>query len=271
MDNAMKKYDLTDRMSDLIRDDYRLLQVMSRFGLSLGVGDLTVRDVCNLHGVDAYTFLSVANFMQEEDEHVHADVASLSLPSMLDYLKRAHSYYMEFCLPNIRRKLIEAINCSANHQVAFLIQKFFDEYVAEVAEHMEFENLHEFAYVHNLMQGNVEEADRITLQACPLKAQNRKEGHDTLSVYHAGEYSNILLFTRQQALQHKQIDSKLSELKNIIIKYYPSSKENHLLNAVLFDIFICEEDLALHCRIEDCLFVPAVRLLEKKMDYETSD
>lgn len=265
MDNAINKYRLTDRLSDLIRDDYRILQVMSRFGLSLGFGDKSVQEVCASHGVDGYTFLAVANFMQEEDEQVHTDVENLSIPCMMDYLKRAHSYYLDFCLPAIRHKLIEAINIPANHQVAFLIQKFFDEYAAEVREHMEFEDRHEFHYVKSLMQGNVEVAERITHEACPMKALVRKSTEGTpVSVYHAGEHSNILLFTRQHALQHKQIDSKLSELKNIIIKYYPASQDNHLLNAVLFDIFICEEDLALHCRIEDCLFVPAVRLLEKK-------
>lgn len=265
MDNAINKYSLNYRMSDLVRDDYRLLQVMSRFGLPLGFGDRTVEQVCEAHGVDACTFLAVANFMQEEDELVHTDVQNLSIHTMLDYLKRAHSYYMDFCLPTIREKLVEAIDCSANNQVAFLILKFFDEYVAEVNEHMDFENRHEFHYVTNLMKGNVEAAERITREACPMKALMRKNGEGMpVNVYSEGEYSNILLFTRQQAVQHKLIDSKLSELKNIIIKYYPASEDNHLLNAVLFDIFICEEDLALHCRIEDCLFVPAVRLLEKK-------
>lgn len=266
MDNAFYKYSLTDRLSDLIRDDCRLLQVMSRFALPLGFGDKTVQEVCDLHGVDAPTFLAVANFMQEEDEQVHTDVQCLSIPAMMDYLKRAHSYYLDFSLPAIRCKLVEATNCpDGNPQISFLIRKFFDEYVAEVREHMEFEDRHEFHYVNSLMRGDVDNAERITHEACPMKALVRKgEGEQPVSVYHAGEHSNILLFTRQHALQHRQIDSKLSELKNIIIKYYPASQDNHLLNAVLFDLFVCEEDLALHCRIEDCLFVPAVRLLEKK-------
>lgn len=265
MDNAINKYSLDDRMGRLVREDYRLLLVMTRFGLPLGFGEKSVQDVCAQHGVDAVTFLAVANFMQEEDELVHTDVESLSIPTLMDYLKRAHNYYLDFSLPAIRRKLIEAINLPENQQVSFLILKFFDEYVAEVREHMEFENRHEFHYVNHLMQGDVVAAERITHEACPMKALMRRSNEGApVSVYHAGEHSNILLFTRQHALQHKQIDSKLSELKNIIIKYYPASQDNHLLNAVLFDIFICEEDLALHCRIEDCLFVPAVRLLEKK-------
>ena len=58
MDN-LQKYKPTDKMIDLISDNYSLLQVMSRFGLSLGFGDKTVKEVCELNGVDCRTFLIV--------------------------------------------------------------------------------------------------------------------------------------------------------------------------------------------------------------------
>ena len=60
--------------------------------------------------------------------------------------------------------------------------------------------------------------------------------------------------------QHDQIDIKLRELKNIIIKYYPSGSSNEL-NGVLFDIFNCEHELASHNAVEDELFIPAVERL----------
>ena len=52
-------------MIDLISDNYSLLQVMSRFGLSLGFGDKTVKEVCEMNGVDCPTFLAVVNFMAD--------------------------------------------------------------------------------------------------------------------------------------------------------------------------------------------------------------
>ena len=70
------------------------------------------------------------------------------------------------------------------------------------------------------------------------------------------------------ASKHNQIDRKLTELKNIIIKYYPEKENNNLLNAVLFDIFNCEQDLASHCRVEDYMFVPAVAQMERKLRNE---
>ena len=54
-----EKYKETDHMGDIICDDYRILQVISRFGLSLGFGDHTVAETCQAAGVDAPTFLAV--------------------------------------------------------------------------------------------------------------------------------------------------------------------------------------------------------------------
>ena len=48
--NKRLKYSGTDKMSDLICENYNLLLVMSRFGLSLGFGDQTVQRYVNVRG-----------------------------------------------------------------------------------------------------------------------------------------------------------------------------------------------------------------------------
>ena len=50
--NKYMKYSATDRMSDLICENYNLLLVMSRFGLSLGFGEKTVEKVFEQQGVN---------------------------------------------------------------------------------------------------------------------------------------------------------------------------------------------------------------------------
>ena len=230
MDNP-HKYRATDKMSDLICDNYALLMVMSRFGLSLGFGEKTVGETCQSQGVDCHTFLAVANFLNSGNKQ---QKNNFSVAALMEYLKRAHTYFLDFNLPAIRRKLIEAIDCSSTNDVAYLILKFFDEYAKEVRRHMEYENQAVFTYVEQLLQGRLSD-----------------------------EY-NIATF----ASKHNQIDTKLKELKNIIIKYYPEKENNNLLNAVLFDIFNCEQDLATHCQVEDYMFVPAVAQIERKLKNE---
>ena len=225
------KYASTDKMSDLICGNYNLLLVMSRFGLSLGFGDQTVEQVCDQQGVHTGTFLAVVNFMEDECCIREDYQEKISVEALIDYLRQAHSYFLDFNLPAIRRKLIDAIDCSKD-DIAFLILKFYDEYVNEVRAHMEYENQVVFQYVDALLKGR-----------------------DTQGY-------NIRIF----AARHNQIETKLTELKNIIVKYYPAKTNNNLLNSVLFDIYSCEKDLSSHCRVEDYIFVPLMLDFEKKTE-----
>ena len=219
-------YSPSDKLRSLIRDNSLLLMVMSRFGISLGFGNKNVNDICEQNKVDTATFLTVANFISKKE----CSYKQVSLASLIHYLKRAHNYFLDFNLPTIRRRLIEAIDCSGTDEVALLILQFYDEYVLEVRRPMEYENETVFGYVEDLLQGRYQ-----------------------------ADY-NIRMF----ADKHNDIAPKLEELKDIIIRYYPQ-KENDMLNSVLFDIINCEQDLTSHCLVEDHLFVPAVELMEEEL------
>ncbi len=224
-------------MADLIADQPGVLLVMSRFGMPLGVGDQTVSEYCSTHSVDSTTFLAVANFARMPRDAAEYYVPRLKVESLIEYLKRAHEYFLDFQLPMIRRKLLEAVDCSRDNEVAYMILKFYDEYTGEVRRHMQHENRRIFTYVESLMQ------------------RRRPDASFEIS---------------QFARSHVGIDRKLQELKNIIIKYYtPRAGEGcDMLNNVLFDIYACEADLRSHCQVEDMLFVPAVRRLEENIMQE---
>ena len=224
-------YSPTDKMSDIICDNYSLLQVMSRFGLPLGFGDYSVEEVCKSSQVDCNTFLAVVNFINKGHSRSSLPQTDISVETLMIYLKNAHHYFLDFQLPTIRRKLLEAIDCSTDNEITFLILKFFDVYVQEVRNHMNYEDQYVFTYVDNLLKGQKD------------------------------ENYNIKMFVSH----HDHIDEKLTELKNSIIKYYPDSKKAYMMNAVLFDIFNCEKDLVSHNAIEDYLFVPAVLQLEEEV------
>ena len=216
-------YTAQEKLKDLISDNSRLLMVLNRFGISLGFGERSVKESCELQGVDVATFLSVANFIGKNERNV----TEISMASLISYLKQAHVYFLDYVLPMIRRRLIEAIDCSGSDEVAFLILRFYDEYVVEVRRHMEYENRKVFRYVEALLNG--EKDPRYAIDMCAEK--------------------------------HNNMDKKLKELKDIIIRYYPE-QGNDLLTSVLFDIINCEQDLSQHCEVEDYIFVPAVRKIE---------
>ena len=213
-------------MCDLICDNYPMLLVMSRFGIALGFGDQTVGQVCSNNQVDVKTFLAVVNLLIDDEKQTITDT-SLSVTSLITYLKNSHNYFLDFRLPAIREKLLQAID-GEHHDVAEVVIRYFDEYAGEVRRHMNYEDEIVFPYVAKLLDGEEQEY-------------------------------NIEMFSKQ----HDDVESRLSELKDIIIKYYPGTS-THELNNVLFDIFSCASDMAYHNAVEDSIFVPVIKTLEQQ-------
>jgi regulator of cell morphogenesis and NO signaling len=225
------KFSANEKMTNLIKEDHTLLLVISRFGLSLGFGNKTVKEVCDSNGIDCETFLAVVNFLSESNFEIETLNDNLDLKSVINYLQNAHSYFIDFKLPAIRSKLLQAVETPEQTlPYGEIFLKFFDEYVLEVKKHMAYENKVVFPYVLNLLNGKVDE-----------------------------DYSISVFEDR-----HSEIDSRLVELKNILIRYFPSKGSNHLLTEVLFDILSCEKDLASHNQVEDYLFAPAIEVVEQK-------
>ena len=214
-------------MISIIADNYDTLQSLGRFGINLGFGDKTVREVCEHQQVDTYTFLAVVNFTINGSREFDQEL--LSIPTLLHYLKASHDYYLNFQLPFIRKQLVDALD--VNDSLAKLIIKLYDEYAQEIHLHMEYEEQTVFPYVDHLLNNQVDEN------------------------YDIGTFSK----------NHSKIDVKLRELKNIILKYLPSDmRHNNQLTATLYNLYINEEWLLNHAMVEDFLFIPAISYLERK-------
>lgn len=221
-------YEASDKMISLIRDNYNLLQSLGSFGISLGFGDKTVKQVCDDQNVDTNTFLAVVNFTINGYREM-GDVSRLSVPTLLQYLKASHEYFLGFQLPFIRKELVDALD--ENDNLARLILKLYDEYSRSVTLHMKYEEKTVFPYVESLLAGK------------------------PMANYAIDMYSK----------HHGQESSKLRELKSIIIKYFPGDcLRNNQLSATLYDIYNNEEWLALHAEVEDNIFIPAIKYLEDK-------
>ena len=222
-----KMYEADDKMISLIRDNYDLLQSLGSFGISLGFGDKTVKETCEYNGVDTYTFLAVVNFTINGYGNFEDD-EQVDARTLLHYLDASHKYYLDFQLPFIRRELEDSLN--GEDSLSQLILRFYDEYAHEIRRHMTYEQKTLFPYVMSLLDG----------QPAP-------------------DYS-IETFSKH----HGAADKKLRELKLLIIKYLPSDGlRNNQLTATLHDIYDNEAWLHQHAQVEDYIFVPAIRRLER--------
>lgn len=226
-------------MATLMASEPEALRIISRFNLPLGIGEKTVDEVCTVHNVHTATFLAIINYKIGAERHF--SIEDISLPTLLDYLSQSHKHFFDFSLPMLRKKLIEATNFTvADSQIPMLIIKYFDEYVGEISKHMEHENTRVFPYVESLIRGAAPQ---------PNKTDEFSRQHRTID--------------------DKNVANKLSELKKLIIKYYPDNSGNSMMLSALYDLFLTEQDIATHCSIEDNMLIPAIKLLEKNNRIKT--
>ena len=223
-----KLYEADDKMITLISDNYNILQSLGRFGISLGFGDKTVREVCEEQEVDTFTFLAIVNYTINGYRNVDSE-ERFSVPTLLHYLKSSHEYYLNFQLPAIRTQLQEALDMKDN--LARLILKLYDGCAQEIRRHMQYEEKTVFPYVVDLLNNKI----------------NNNYDIDTFSKHHG------------------QVDLRLKELKNIIIKYLPTDiRHNNQLTSILYNLYNNEEWLVNHSQVEEDIFIPAIRNLERR-------
>ena len=209
-------YKASHKMCDLIAHEEDAIQIISRFGLEMGVGEQTIEQVCEAYHVHTPTFLAIVNYKVFHKRVIPDDI---DIPTLQRYLSNAHSYFLEFRLPRLRRALIEAIiPADPTTKIPGLILRCYDEFVEEIRTHIAHEN-----------EGLFDEHE-----------------HDD-----------------------QRITDKLTEIKNLIIKYYPGanlqspipnpqSPITYLLIGVMSDLWHTEQDFADHCAIEDNILRPAL-------------
>lgn len=206
-------YKATDKICDLIAREEDAIQIISRFGLEMGVGEQTIAQVCTAHGVHTPTFLAIVNYKIFKQRVIPADI---DIQTLRCYLNNAHAYFLDFRLPRLRRALIEAIiPVDPATKIPGLILRCYDDFVEEIRTHIE---------------------------------------HENAGLYEEHEHDD------------ERITSKLTEIKNLIIKYYPGagnkSSVTYLLISVMSDLWHTEQDFADHCAIEDDILRPALKKMQ---------
>ena len=208
-------YKGSDKICELMSHEEDAIQIISRFGLEMGVGEQTIAEVCESHSVHTPTFLAIVNYKVFHQRVVSADI---DIPTLQRYLHNAHTYFLEFRLPRLRRALIEAIiPADPTTKIPGLILRCYDEFVDEIRTHIEHENA-------GLFDEHEHDDQRIT--------------------------------------------DKLTEIKNLIIKYYPTKPTStegtvtYTLISVMSDLWHTEHDFADHCAIEDDILRPALTKIQ---------
>lgn len=232
----MNQFDQNTKMADIIHANHLLLPVINRFGIRLGFGDKTVTDICNEYTVDIDFFLAIVNAYNDPEYFPEKELRAFSSNLIVDYLKKSHQYFISSSLPKIETYLDKLVLGSESDDLK-IIRTFYNKYKEELIEHIKDEEDNTFPYVLELQSIQENNADNIP--------------------EHIRNYS-IQSFEKE----HTNVDEKLYDLKNIIIKFLKPDYSDKTCNEFLFQLFQFERDLTDHARIEDQILVPKVMDIE---------
>lgn len=227
----MKHLHFTERMkmADLVHANYRLLYVLPRFGIQLGFGDKSIEEICRAHNLSVSLFLLVCNIYTFDDFLPDpGELTTFTAEDLTGYLHRSHNDYLEEQIPEIRRQVQALVRCCEPRN-GKILERFFDDYSREVTNHFNYEETVVFPYIHNL-----------------------STGHPSAEGYSIGQFEE----------NHSNIEEKLSDLKNILIKYLSDTCPGGARNRLLLELYLLEDDLNKHSLIEDRILVPLVEQLE---------
>lgn len=236
----MGNFTKDDKLSNLIHANHFLLPVINRFGIRLGFKDQTVAELCESKQINVDFFLAITNTFTNKDYFPKADLLAFSPSLIVGYLRKTHKYYFEYLFPEVERRFNRVLSgCEESCEDLQLVKSFYEKYKDELSKHIQEEEVKVFPYILALINSY---ENKLPLDK---------------------KFDSYSLKNFEQ--EHNEVDQKIYDLKNIVIKYLNPGYNDNDCNAFLFSVFQFERDLLDHARIEDVILTPKLMIIEKEV------
>jgi len=227
MNNSTHFFTEQTLFADVVDMNPSILTILQRQGGDLGFGDVTLGELCVNAGMSPTVFLAICNIYTFSDYAPDASILEAAdMKHIVRFLKDSHKYYVEEVLPTMHDYIHEVADACPKAQKA-VVNRFFDEYEKETKNHFSFEEETVFPYIDCLVNGS------------------------------ANEYA-----INSFAESHDNVDEKLEDLKNILLKYLPAECGGPTRFTLLGYIYRVSEDLKCHAVVENLLMVPLAEKME---------
>lgn len=218
------------KMADVIAANHNIILVLPRFGIPLGFGEKSVRDVCNAANVPVDFMLLVCNLYTFDD--YLPDIEELSkvdMSPLVPYLTASHHYYTEERLPHIESHVAHIAD-RMEKRYGDIFRKFYSDFRSEITEHFHSEEVSEFPRLKALQRGE------------RLKPSSKRRDNKSHAIF---------------------VD-KLNDLTQIVYKYLPGNVMPEETMELVFDILQLSVDIRQHALIEDKILNPYILWMESQ-------
>jgi regulator of cell morphogenesis and NO signaling len=213
--------------AELLLDFPEMLDALGHLNIRLGFGEQTLMDVANRYRIDFDALMVIVhtccNRLPPE-----RTIKKEALGDLLAFLKNSHNGFKRKNIPELKG-LIAAFAGEIPEEYGKMLISFFDGYIGEVYEHFEYEDSTVFPCIGAILE-------------------NRPAGGFAIHEFEKN---------------HTDIEQKLLELTNILIKYIPEEFESAYRMQILHCLFEFDRQLSCHTLLENSVLAPSVKKVEK--------
>lgn len=232
-ETLMKIITQNDKLVDIVRYDFMLFSVLNRLGIDIAYGELTIRDACELKGLDTNFVVVVINTYLDEQYTPSSKEMNIPLDELIFYLEKSHLAYRDEFLPFLKQLFAALRELSPDSGVSMV-----DDIYIKAEKKFILHNLYEdevvYPYVMDILNGENVIMDKDI-----------------------NEFINL-----SEEFHHNNFNEEVNDLLNIFLKYVNPTcpAEMGKFVGVLISFI---RDLVHHMAIEDRYFYSRV----KKMIY----
>lgn len=216
------------KLANIIAANHNIILLLPRFGIPLGFGEKSIREVCAAAGVPVDFMLLVCNLYTFDDYLPSMEeVSKIDMQPLVPYLMASHNYYTRERLPHIESHIAHIAE-RMDERTGLIFKQFYADFRREITAHFQSEEEHEFPRLIALQQSR------------------RPKGG----------------VKKASSKSHAALVDTLNDLTQIVYKYLPGNVMPEETMELVFDILQLSTDIQKHALIEEKILEPYVAFLE---------
>lgn len=229
------KYHISENttIADILIDNEQLICMLNRFNVPLGIGNMSFKEMSERYNIELNALLNISRVTIGETSQI-SDCNFNSIKDIISFLKNSHKSLREHKIV-IVKELIERFSKEIPEKYGLMLTGFFNTYTEEVKEHFSLEDGLVFPYI--------------------LKLYNS---------YYELRRNRFKINIEEFQVNHTDIEEKLRDLKNILIRHIPGDIDSPYRRIILCELYNLETDINLHSQIEDLILIPLILNLESE-------
>lgn len=226
-------------LSDVVLENTSILPMLNRFGIKLGLGDATVQEVCNAHGIDMSFFLHIANSYLQPGYTGRLKLSPGHISLVVDYLESANNYYLHSQLPNVRVHLLSFVKRSGGDSP---IIESIPRILAKLEETLQ---------------------ERINRDQEELFPKFR-----TLALQLGADIQTLTLEHRTPVHDEDgdRLENIVADVMQVLIRHIRGNFDDNLLHGVIYSLQMLRNDLSSNNRLRRRVFVPMLAAMQEQLD-----